>query len=90
MQKQQEEKSYVIRVEQDNLNLKKKAISMERQLNALQTKAQEKQMELDTKLKERHRQISSKAEMKNRVDTEKAKISKENSMKVEDIEKVAR
>jgi hypothetical protein len=42
---------------------------MERELNALQTKAQEKQMELDTKLKERHREISSKADMKNRVDT---------------------
>lgn len=63
---------------------------MEREFNALQTKAQQKQMELDAKLKERHREISSKAEMKNRVDSEKAKISKENSMKVEDIEKVAR
>lgn len=33
---------------------------MERELNALQTKAQEKQMELDSKLKERHKEISSK------------------------------
>lgn len=60
MLKQQEEKTYVIKIQEENLNLKKKAISMERQLNALQTKAQEKQMELDSKLKDRHKEISAK------------------------------
>ena len=47
-------------------------------------------MDLDAKLKDRHKQISAKTEMKMRLDTEKARINKENSMKVEDIEKVAR
>jgi hypothetical protein len=32
----------VIKIEEENLNLKKKAISMERELNALDTKAKEK------------------------------------------------
>jgi hypothetical protein len=48
---------------------------MERELNSLQTKAQEKQMELDMMLKERHKEICAKTEMKNRVDGEKSKIT---------------
>ena len=51
MLKQEEEKTYVVKIEEENLNLKKKAISLERELNSLQTKAQEKQMELDMMLK---------------------------------------
>lgn len=82
MLKQEEEKTYVVKIEEENLNLKKKAISMERELNSLQTKAQEKQMELDSMLKERHKEICAKTEMKNRVDAEKAKITLENSLKV--------
>ena len=38
LRKQEEEKTYVINMEEDNIKLKKKIIALEKELNALQVK----------------------------------------------------
>ena len=55
MKKQEEEKSYVINIEEDNIKLKKKIIALDKELNALLVKVEEKKMDLDSRLKDRHK-----------------------------------
>ena len=86
MKQQEEEKTYVVNVEEENIALKKKIISMEKDYNALNTKVDEMRMELEGKLKERQREISLRMEMKARVDLEKSTLSKENSLSVEEVD----
>ena len=55
LKKQEEEKSYVINIEEDNIKLKKKIIALDKELNALLVKVEEKKMDLDSRLKDRHK-----------------------------------
>ena len=51
--KEQEEKGYIIRLEEENLSIRKKIIALERDNDNTKNKIKEKTMDLEEKLKER-------------------------------------
>jgi hypothetical protein len=53
LQKAEQEKSYLLKLEENNLSQRKKAIGLERDSDGLKSKIKDKQIELEEKLRER-------------------------------------
>lgn len=55
-------------IEENNVKLKKKIISLEKEFNTLKIKCADKKLDLEAKLKERLKEINARLDMQTRLD----------------------